>query len=155
MWPLYAVTCLQCCPLAIFAQCCFSPTVVLCLPFWKESVFGMLAFEGSGKLEHPNKYLSEQEGKNQQQIQPTYMYGTTSRTCTWAILVGRELSHTPPHYLSSLFIIIAGDKRSLQPILGQWHSYCIVKFFLNLSTFLGCSCCTTNMHGLWLSRPWY
>ena len=66
----------------------------------------MLAFEGRGKLEHPNKNLSEQEGENQQQIQPTYMYDTTSRTCTWAILVGRELSHTPPHYLSSLFLII-------------------------------------------------
>ena len=89
----------------------------------------MLAFEGRGKLEHPNKNLSEQEGENQQQIQPTYMYDTTSRTCTWAILVGRELSHTPPHYLSSLFLIIAGDKRSLQPILGQRHSFTVSRSF--------------------------
>ena len=36
----------------------------------------MLAFEGRGKLEHPNKILSEQEGENQQQIQPTCMYDT-------------------------------------------------------------------------------
>ena len=61
--------------------------------------------------------------------QQVYMYGTTSRTCTLAILVGRELSHTPPHYLSSLFLIIAGDNRSLQPILGQRHSFTVQRSF--------------------------
>ena len=61
--------------------------------------------------------------------QQVYMYGTTSRTCTLAILVGRELSHTPPHCLSSLFLIIAGDNRSLQPILGQRHSFTVQRSF--------------------------
>ena len=39
--------------------------------------------------------------------------------------------------------VIAGDKRSPQPILGQRHSMnCIAIFFPNLFIFLGCPCCT-------------
>ena len=39
--------------------------------------------------------------------------------------------------------VIAGDKRSPQPILGQQHSMnCIAIFFPNLFIFLGWPCCT-------------
>ena len=42
-----------------------------------------------------------------------------------------------------IIIIIAGDKRSLQPIFGDRHSLnSIARFFQNLFTFLGCPCCT-------------
>ena len=39
--------------------------------------------------------------------------------------------------------VIEGDWRNLQTILGHRYSInCIARFFPNLSTFLGCSCCT-------------
>ena len=39
--------------------------------------------------------------------------------------------------------IIAGDRRSPQPIFGQQHSFnCNAGFFPNLSTFLECPCFT-------------
>ena len=128
---------------ACFAQCCFSPTVVLCLPFWKELVFGMLAFEGRGKLEHPNKNLSEQEGENQQQIQPTYMYDTPPQDLHLGHISGkRVVTHTTT---LSFLSLPHNCRRQEEPAAYSWSAalfYCIVKFFPNLSTFLGCSCCT-------------
>ena len=42
-----------------------------------------------------------------------------------------------------IIIIIACDKRSLQPLFGDRHSLnSIARFFQNLVTFLGCPCCT-------------
>ena len=132
------------CLLTIFAWCCFSPTVVLCLPFWKELVFGMLAFEGRGKLEHPNKNLSEQEGKNQQQIQPTSLH-------VWHYLQDLHLGHISgkrvvTHTTTLSFLSLPHNcRRQQESAAYSWSAalfYCIAKFFLNLSTFLGCSCCT-------------
>ena len=50
----------------------------------------MLVFEERGKLEYPEKNLSEQ-GENQQQTQPTYDAGSRNRT--WDTLGGGERSH--------------------------------------------------------------
>ena len=55
--------------------------------YWNLAV---LVFEERGKLEYPEKNLSEQ-GENQQQTQPIYDAGTGNRT--WATLVGGECSH--------------------------------------------------------------
>ena len=49
-------------------------------------------------------------------------------------------TETPSH-ISIVLNLIAGDKRSPSPILGQRHSFnCIARFFPNLSTFLECPC---------------
>ena len=46
-----------------------------------------------------------------------------------------------PSHISIVLNLIAGDKRSPPPILGQRHSFnCIARFFPNLSTFLECPC---------------
>jgi len=50
----------------------------------------MLVFEERGKLEYPEKNLSEQR-ENQQQIEPTYDAGPWNRT--WDTLAGGERSH--------------------------------------------------------------
>ena len=50
----------------------------------------MLDFEERGKLEYPEKNLSE-KGENQQQTQPTYDARTEDQT--QATLVGGECSH--------------------------------------------------------------
>ena len=54
-----------------------------------------LVFKERGKPEYPEKNLSEQrrKGENQQQTQPTY--GVNARIRTRATLVGGECSH---HY---------------------------------------------------------
>lgn len=59
--------------------------------------------------------------------------------------------------LSSILEVIAGDKRSLPPILGQRHSSnCIARFFPDSVHILEMPVLyiPTNMHGMWLRRPW-
>ena len=52
---------------------------------------------------------------------------------------------------------IAGEQRSPQPILCQWHSCnCMARFFPTSVHILGIDArvVPTNMHGMWPRRPW-
>ena len=132
---------------------------VACLPYLHSAVFLLRCFfvYHSGKNwclecwrlrgeENWSTQIKTSQSKrartNNRFNQQVYMYGTTSRTCTLAILVGRELSHTTT---LSFLSLPHNCRRQQESAAYSWSAalfYCIAKFFLNLSTFLGCSCCT-------------
>ena len=66
--------------------------------------------------------------------------------------------HNPSKSISPVQVLcsqslFAGDKRSLQTIIGQqYFSNCVARFFQNLSMLSGFPCCTNylNILGMWL-----